>query len=92
MNSKAEQLIDTLSPAIDKKCAELKAARKIRLQTRLFVLLCAAVVTVPALLIFFGVSLTVLIAPVVFMSLSVIVLLPILISGKAANERRTVYE
>lgn len=92
MNPKAEQMICNLTPAIDRKCEELKAARKERIQSRLFVILCAMVVLIPALLVFFGISLTVLIAPIVFMSLSVVVLLPVLLSGAAAEQGGMIYE
>ena len=62
------------------------------LQSRLFVLLCAMVVLIPALLVFAGVSLTVLIAPLAFMALSVLLLLPVLLSGKAGNKGGGIYE
>ena len=85
MNSNVDRMISNLTPAIEQKCAELQTARKERLQSRLFVLLCAMVVLIPALLVFAGVSLTVLIAPLAFMALSVLLLLPVLLSGKAGN-------
>ena len=92
MNSNVDRLISNLTPAIEQKCAELQTARKERLQSRLFVLLCAMVVLIPALLIFAGVSLTVLIAPLAFMALSVLLLLPVLLSGKAGNKGGGIYE
>ena len=58
----------------------------------MFVLLCAMVVLIPALLVFAGVSLTVLIAPLAFMALSVLLLLPVLLSGKAGNKGGGIYE
>ena len=54
--------------------------------------LCIAAVIIPALLVFIGVSLTVLIAPLIFMALSVLFLLPVLLSGKAENKGEIVYE
>ena len=92
MNSNVDRMISNLTPAIEQKCAELKTARKERLQSRLFVLLCAMVVLIPALLVFAGVSLTVLIAPLAFMALSVLLLLPVLLSGKAENKGGGIYE
>ena len=86
MNSNVDRMISNLTPAIEQKCAELQTARKERLQSRLFGLLCAMVVLIPALLVFAGVSLTVLIAPLAFMALSVLLLLPVLLSGKAGNK------
>lgn len=92
MNSNVDRMIHNLTPAIEQKCEELRTARKERLQSRLFVLLCAMVVLIPALLVFAGVSLTVLIAPLAFMALSVLLLLPVLLSGKAENQGGIVYE
>ena len=92
MNSNVDRMISNLTPAIEQKCAELQTARKERLQSRLFVLLCAMVVLIPALLVFAGVSLTVLIAPLAFMALSVLLLLPVLLSGKAGNKGGVIYE
>ena len=92
MNSNVDRMISNLTPAIEQKCAELQTARKERLQSRLFVLLCAMVVLIPALLVLAGVSLTVLIAPLAFMALSVLLLLPVLLSGKAGNKGGGIYE
>ena len=92
MNSNVDRMISNLTPAIEQKCAELQTARKERLQSRLFILLCAMVVLIPALLVFAGVSLTVLIAPLAFMALSVLLLLPVLLSGKAENKGGGIYE
>lgn len=92
MNSNIDRMLDNLASDIDQKCAEIKAMRKERLQSRIFALLCAMVAVVPALLVFAGMSLTVLIAPLIFMSLSVILLLPVLLSGKTANQGGIIYE
>ncbi len=92
MNSNVDRMINNLTPTIEQKCEELQIARKERLQSRLFILLCAMVVLIPALLVFAGVSLTILIAPLAFMALSVLLLLPVLLSGKAGNQGGIVYE
>ena len=92
MTTNVDHMMEQLAPAIDQKCQELQAARKERLESRIFVLLCGMVALIPALLVFAGVSLTVLIAPLVFMSLSVILLLPVLLTGKAANQGGLHYE
>ena len=92
MTSNVDRMLVNLAPDIDQKCEEIRAARKERLQSRAFVLLCIMVAVIPALLVFAGISLTVLIAPLVFMSLSVILLLPVLLSGKAADQGGMVYE
>ena len=89
MRSNADELIRALTPAIEQKCGELQRARKERLQSRLFVLLCAMVVFVPALLAFAGISLTMLLAPLGFMSLSVLLLLPVLLSGRTENREES---
>lgn len=92
MTSNVECMLENLAPDIEQKCKELQTVRKERLQTRVFALLCAMIVIIPALLVFAGVSLTVLIAPLLFMSLSVILLLPVLLSGKTANQGGSIYE
>ena len=80
MRPNSEDCSRQLTPAIVEKCDALAAARKERIQARLFLLLCVLVVTVPALLVLFGVSLTLLIAPIVFMCLSTLLLLPALLN------------
>lgn len=92
MKADVERMIENLSPEIDKKCAELRAARKERLKARLFTLLCITVLLIPPVLVFAGVSLTLLILPPVFMSVSIILLLPVLLSGKPADEGGHLYE
>ena len=92
MNDNADRMIERLTPAIEEKCEELRLARKERLQSRVFVLLCAMVVLLPALLVLVGVSLTVLIAPLAFMALSVLLLLPVLLSGRGADRGGILYE
>ena len=92
MKSSVDLMIDRLTPAIEQKCEELHSARKEQLQSRAFILLCIMVVLVPALLVFAGISLAVLIAPLCFMSLSVLLLLPVLLSGKSVNQGGIAYE
>ena len=41
MYDELERLLAALSPAIDIKCAQLRQARRERIRTRIFVLLCA---------------------------------------------------
>ncbi len=92
MNTNIDRMLHNLTPAIEQKCEELQAARKERLQSHLFILFCAMVLLIPALLVFAGVSLTILIAPLVFMALSLLLLLPVLLSGKGGNQGGIVYE
>ena len=76
----SEDCIRQLTPAIVEKCDDLATARKERIQSRLFLLLCILVITVPALLVFVGISLTLLIAPILLMCLSTLLLLPALLN------------
>ena len=92
MKQNADKLIQNLTPEIDKKCDELKAIRREKIQSRLFVILCVIIIVVPALLIFLGVPLTVLIAPILFMSLCVVMLLPIMLNGEIAQRGGNSYE
>ncbi len=92
MNSNVDRMIDNLMPDIEQKCEELHAVRRERLQSRVFILLCAMVVLIPALLVLVGISFAILIAPMAFMALSVLLLLPVLLSGKAENQGENIYE
>lgn len=92
MKSPVDRMIENLTPAIEQKCEELRVARRERLQSRGFVLLCVMVMLIPALLVLAGISLTLLIAPLIFMSLSVLLLLPVLLSGKAVDQGGMHYE
>lgn len=92
MTSDVDRMLESLTPAIEQKCRQLQTARKERLQSRVFALLCAMVAVIPALLVFAGVSLAALLVPLAFASLSVILLLPVLLPGKAANQGGIVYE
>ncbi len=92
MNSKVDKLIENLSPAIEEKCEELKKRRKEKAENILFAVLCAAVVLVPALLVFLGVSITLLIVIPAFMSVSVILLLPVLLSEQNKTKGGKIYE
>ncbi len=92
MNTNVDRMINNLTSDIEQKCEELRTARKERLQTRLFVILCTMVVLIPTMLVFIGISLTVLIAPIAFMALCVALLLPVLLYSKAENQGGTYYE
>lgn len=76
----AEKLIQNLTPSIDKKCAEIKSERKDRILTRLFVLMCISAVIIPVLFVILGISLAIFVAPILFMCVCVIVLLPAIIN------------
>lgn len=85
MNSSADKMIALLSPEINRKCEEIKEIRKEKLHTRLFFLLCAAVIVIPPMFIFFGLRLTFLLTPVVFMGMALLVLSPILTNQKGGS-------
>lgn len=85
MNKGAKQLIHNLTPEIERKCEQIKLAKKEKLQTRLFLLLCLLVVIVPIALVIFGISLSVFIIPIIFMCLSVVMLLPILLGQQGGK-------
>lgn len=76
----AEKVIQNLTPSIDKKCTEIKAERKDKILTRLFVLMCVFAVIIPVVFVIFGISLAIFITPVLFMCACVVVLLPAIIN------------
>lgn len=82
MNDNVEKAIYNLTPAIENKCNEIKAQRKEKLKSRIFVILCVLTVIIPTLLVFAGISLTMFILPIIITSLSVVMLLPILINNE----------
>lgn len=90
--SNADRLINSLSPVINEKCCELRKSKKDKIQSRLFIMLCAFTLIVPTLFVFIGFSLTALITPVLFMSVFILILLPILLNGKSAEQGDFIYE
>lgn len=63
---KAEILIRVLEPEIDAKCAEIRQKKSERLLTKVFIAAAAIMLIIPALLIFFGVSLFTVFIPIIF--------------------------
>lgn len=92
MNEKADCLIRQLSPEIDRKCEALRESRRERRQSRLFLLVCALAVVLPAALVLAGISMLVLLVPVAFMSLSILSLLPVLSSNSVNGKEENAYE
>lgn len=90
MNHDAEKMIAALSPAIDRKCTEIKTARKELLYLRLFVLLCVMAVVVPTAFVLFGISLISLLIPAVLTAAAVLGLSPILISQQGGRNREQI--
>lgn len=85
MNDDINCLIASLSPEIDKKCSELHKAHNEKIQTTVFMLLCAAAILVPTLFVFFGFSLITLIIPVMFVTAAFLVLSPILFTQQGGQ-------
>ena len=84
-----DRMLAVLSPVIEEKCAELQRKRQERLWNRLFLVICLLVVTVPAILVFGGVSLTVLLLPAVLLSLALLLLLPVILNTHGGTEEKT---
>ncbi len=64
MRTDSEQLIRLLRPEINKKCDEIKEMKRERDKARLFILICIAVVSIPTIFVFFGVSILLIFLPV----------------------------
>ena len=77
---KVDILIQTLTPEIDAKCAKIKQKKSERLLTRVFIALAALMLTVPVLLVFFGISLFTLFIPTAFVGAVFLTAFPIMIS------------
>lgn len=85
MMNNADTLITALSPALDRKCAELRQARREALHFRLFVLLCALVVLIPTVFVILGIGLVVLLIPALFTAAAFLILSPILINQQGGG-------
>ncbi len=77
---KVDILIQALEPEIDAKCAEIKQKKSERLLTRVFIAVAVLMLTVPAMLIFFGISLITVFVPIVFVGAVFLAASPILMS------------
>lgn len=82
---KAEILIRVLEPEIDAKCAEIRQKKSERLLTKVFIAAAAIMLIIPALLIFFGVSLLTVFIPIIFSGVVFLSTSPILISKGVQN-------
>lgn len=85
INDDAEEMIAALAPEIDRKCAEINRTRRERRRSGLFMLLCAAVVAIPTLFVYWGISLTGLVIPVVFTAAAFLLLSPILMNQQGGR-------
>lgn len=84
-----DRMLAVLSPVIEEKCAELQRKRQERLWNRLFLTVCLLVVTVPAVLVFTGVSFMVLLVPAAVFSLALLLLVPVLLNTHGGTEEKT---
>lgn len=75
-----DTLLLALEPEIDKKCGEIKQRKKEKLMTRLFIVMAAAFLTIPAALVFMGVTLLTIFLPILFAAAGFLILSPLLIS------------
>ena len=85
MDRDAEKMLAALAPAIDEKCAELKKARAAKRLRGLFITLCVLALLVPTAFVVFGISLSILLVPVIFTAIAFFILLPILINQQGGH-------
>ena len=84
---KVDALIKSLEPEIDLKCAEIRQKKNERFLTKLFIIISAMFLVIPAVLVFFGISLIAIFAPVLFVSAVFLAAMPILVrKGEEAYE------
>ena len=80
---KVDILIQALSPEIDAKCAEIKQKKSEKTLMRVFAAAALIMLTIPALLVFFGVSLITIFIPIIFIGTVFLTASPILFSKGA---------
>lgn len=80
MMEKMEQLIASLEPEIEKKCRQLQKKKREKVAQRLFLALIALALILPPVLVFAGVAMAVIWAPIGFIAAGFFVLSPLLIS------------
>lgn len=81
MDEQVMVLLEHLDMEINKKCLELQQRKRQAALNRLFVLLCIFLLIVPVCLVFIGVNLISILAPLVlFFSVGLLILSPVLFS------------
>lgn len=80
---KADILIQVLEPEIDAKCAELRQKKSEKILTKVFIAAAVLMLTIPALLIFWGISVVTIFIPIIFIGAVFLTASPILISKGA---------
>lgn len=81
---KADKMLLLLEPEIENKCSEIRQRKRERLATRLFILLGAAILTVPTLLVFMGISFLTVLMPLILIGAVFMLLSPILFNRGGA--------
>ena len=77
---KIELLLDSLEPEIEKKCMEIRQKKREKVLAKLFVVLMAAILILPPILVFTGVNGLTIIMPILFIAAGFVVLSPLLMS------------
>ena len=80
---KIDAMLISLEPEIDKKCMEIKQKKSEKMLTKLFILLAAAFLIIPVILVMFGASLLTIFIPIIVTAIGFAVSSPILISKGA---------
>lgn len=76
-------LLRVLEPEIDMKCAELKQKKSEKLLTSVFISLAALLLVIPAVLVFFGISMLSILLPIVIFGAVFAAMLSILMNKGA---------
>lgn len=85
MDCGAEKMIVMLSPEIDRKCDEMKQVHREKVQSYIFVMLCIAMIVIPTGFVFFGMNLSLIVMPIIFVAIAFILLSPILINQQGGH-------
>ena len=82
---KVDILIRSLEPEIDMKCTEIKQKKSEKRLTRVFLLIAAMFLIIPAVLTFFGISLIRIFIPILFTAAVLVTASPFLMSKGAES-------
>lgn len=85
MDYGAEKMIVMLAPEIDRKCDEMKRVHREKVQSYFFVMLCIAMIVVPTVFVFFGMNLSSIVMPIIFIAIAFLMLSPILIHQQGGH-------
>jgi|LAHS01.1.fsa_nt_gb hypothetical protein len=92
----ANILISLLTPEINKKCYELKLLKKEKKMNRIFIVLCIGMLVIPTMLVIFNCSLLPLLITAGIVSLSLLLLVPVMMNqskgGQHDQVRRNIVE